>query len=62
MTAGAALLVDPDDVAAIREQLLRLIEDNLWRTDAKACGLKRAATLTWDRCVKQTVEVYRSVV
>lgn len=62
VTAGAALLVDPDDVAAIRAQLLRLIEDNLWRSDAKACGLKRAATLTWDRCIEQTVEVYRSVV
>lgn len=61
VTAGAALLVDPDDAAAIQAQLLRLIEDDPWRVDAKECGLKRAAALTWDRCMEQTVGVYRSV-
>lgn len=61
VTAGAALLVDPDDVEAIRVQLTRLIEDAPWRAGAMDRGLARAGALTWERCLAQTTEVYRSV-
>ena len=61
VTDGAALLADPDDVEAIRAQLARLIEDAPWRACAMDCGLARAGVLTWERCLAQTTEVYRSV-
>ncbi len=62
VTAGAALLVDPDDVEAIRAQLTRLIEDAPWRAGAMDRGLARAGVLTWEYCLDKTAEVYRSVV
>lgn len=61
VTDGAALLVDPDDVEAIRLQLTRLIEDAPWRAGATDRGLARAGGLTWARCLEKTTEVYRSV-
>jgi alpha-1,3-rhamnosyl/mannosyltransferase len=61
VTAGAALLVNPDDVDAIRGQLARLIEDARWRVDATEYGLARARGLTWERCIEQTTKVYRSI-
>ena len=61
VTNGAALLVNPDDVEAIRAQLERLIEDAPWRAGATDSGLVRAGALTWERCLDQTTEVYRSV-
>lgn len=61
VTDGAALLVDPDDVDVIRVQLARLIEDTPWRAGATDRGLARAGALTWERCLEQTTEVYRSV-
>ncbi len=61
VTAGAALLVSPDDVDAIRGQLARLIQDTPWRADATEYGLARARGLTWERCLEQTTNVYRSI-
>ncbi len=61
VTAGAALLVDPDDVEDIRGNLVRLLEDSAWRAVAMASGLTHAHVLTWERCLSQTTDVYRSV-
>ena len=55
---GAALLVDPDDVDALRAAILRSLEDEPWRANAIAAGLVVAGNLTWDRCVQKTVNVY----
>jgi alpha-1,3-rhamnosyl/mannosyltransferase len=58
---GASRLVDPDDaddfVAAIEQGLT----DEGWRAQARARGLARAQGLTWDRCIKSTVDVYRQL-
>jgi alpha-1,3-rhamnosyl/mannosyltransferase len=60
--AGAlALTVDPLDEVALREGLLRLLEDASWREDAAARGAERGAGFTWSRCVEATVDVYREV-
>lgn len=58
---GAALLVNPADVNQIREALMRGLEDHEWRTQAIARGLQRAAQLTWDACVQNTVAAYKTV-
>lgn len=59
---GAALLANPDDVQEIRTRLVRLLEDDSWRTHAVAHGLRRAQQLTWERCLEQTANVYRSLI
>ncbi|WP_395009603.1 glycosyltransferase family 4 protein [Undibacterium sp.] len=61
VAAGAALLVNPADVNQIREALVRGLEDHEWRTQAIARGLQRAAQLTWDACVQNTVAAYKTV-
>ena len=61
VAAGAALLVNPADVNQIREALMRGLEDHEWRTHAIARGLQRAAQLTWDACVQNTVAAYKTV-
>ncbi len=58
---GAALLAESGDVAAIRMQLMRLLEDESWRTQAVPSGLRRAGEMTWDHCVRQTLEAYKMV-
>ncbi len=58
---GAALLVEPDDVVSIRDGLVVALQDEVWRQQAISKGLHRAAQLTWDACVQQTVAAYHMV-
>ena len=61
VAAGAALLAHPDDLDQLSLQLTRLLSDDVWRELAKPRGLARAGELTWERCLEQTLQVYRSV-
>ncbi|MEP7042859.1 MAG: glycosyltransferase family 1 protein [Dokdonella sp.] len=56
-----ALTINPLDEAALREGLVRLLEDGCWRADAAARGARRGAEFSWTRCVEATVAVYREV-
>lgn len=49
---GAALHFDPDDPAATRAAVLRVVDDEAERTRLRAAGLARAAELTWERAVR----------
>ena len=59
--AGAALLVDPEDVEAVTAGLERLLLDGNFRSVARQEGLMRASQFAWPACVDQTVAVYRQV-
>jgi len=61
VAAGAALLAHPDDLDRLREQLERLLTDDAWRARAVPLGLARAGELSWDRCLAQTLAVYREL-
>lgn len=61
VAGGAALLAHPDDLDGLREQLHRLLTDDVWRSQAVVNGLRRAGELTWERCLDQTLAVYREV-
>ena len=55
---GAAVLVDPVDVASIA----RGIEEAMARRDElRRLGLARALAFSWDETARATVEVYREV-
>ena len=58
----AARFVDPDDTTGFTS----VIEDSLvngdWRAGAAKRGLERAALFHWDRCVDETIAVYRKVI
>jgi glycosyltransferase involved in cell wall biosynthesis len=59
VAAGAAHLVNAEDVASICDGLALSLQDELWRQQACLQGLIRAGELTWENCVNQTVHAYQ---
>lgn len=60
VAGGAAMLVEPADVTAIRLGLMQALEDETWREQAIQTGLQRAAVLSWDDCMEKTILAYRA--
>lgn len=58
VVGDAGVMVDPDDVDAMREGLRRLLEDRAFADDLRQRGLLRAGTFSWDRCARETFAVY----
>lgn len=58
VAAGCAMLVEPGDVADMTQKIQQTLEDTMWREQAIQMGLQRAAQLTWDACVKNTLTAY----
>jgi glycosyltransferase involved in cell wall biosynthesis len=56
----AALSVDPTDVEAISEGILRLLTDQELRRSLKEKGTARAAEFSWRRTAQRTLESYRA--
>lgn len=54
----AALFVDPEDVEEIGDKVKEVMEDRELREDMGRKGLKQAKKFSWEKCAKETVEVY----
>lgn len=54
----AAETVDPTNVAAISDAIVRLARDDARRADLSALGLARAATFSWTRAAREMLTVY----
>ncbi|MEM7352099.1 MAG: glycosyltransferase family 1 protein [Acidobacteriota bacterium] len=61
VAGGAARLVDPLDVGAIRQGLDELLRDPEERHRLSALGRRRAAEFSWRRTAQQTLEIYRQL-
>jgi glycosyltransferase involved in cell wall biosynthesis len=61
VAGDAALLVDPIDVAAIREGLKELIDDEALRRQLAHKGLERSSEFAWETAVEETWKVYREL-
>lgn len=61
VAGDAALTVDPEDTGAIGRGIERLLSDEVLRADLVARGRERARAYTWERCARETLEVYRSL-
>lgn len=61
VTADAALLVEDGDATALAGAASRLLADSDTRERYVAAGIARAATFTWERTARATLDVYRSV-
>jgi glycosyltransferase involved in cell wall biosynthesis len=59
LTGGAALLVDPEDPAAIADAVARLLEDGTARDTLRRAGIARASAFTWDDTARRTARVLR---
>ncbi len=59
-TAGdAAVLVEPQDVAAIAEGLARVLTDRALHDDLVAKGTVRVASFSWEATARATLDAYR---
>lgn len=61
VAGGAARLVNPLDVEDMAQALEECLSNEAWQAEAKVKGLARASGLSWDRCVEETVAVYRQL-
>jgi glycosyltransferase involved in cell wall biosynthesis len=61
VAAGAALVVDPTDPAALAEAIASLLADQRLSARLVEAGRRRAAELTWPAAARATAEVYREV-
>jgi glycosyltransferase involved in cell wall biosynthesis len=61
VAGDAALLVDPDDTAALTTALARLLTDAELRDDLRAKGTARAATFSWERTARETLALLDAI-
>jgi alpha-1,3-rhamnosyl/mannosyltransferase len=61
VVGDAGLMVDPDDVDGMRNSLQHLLEDRGFAKTLSAKGLARAQTFSWERCARETTDVYKQV-
>lgn len=61
VVGDAAILVEPNDIAGITAQLLRVTGDVSLQTELRTRGLQRAALFSWERCAAQVWQVYREI-
>ncbi len=59
VVGDTGLLINPHDDQAVTQAILRLVGDHDFRQHLSQKALARSAEFTWDKCVKQTVDVYR---
>lgn len=59
VTQGHALHVDPDDVVGLSDALMQALEDEEWRKIVINNGLDTAMKYSWERCIRETIAVYR---
>ncbi len=61
VAGDAALLINPLDVSAIADAVLRVLTEPGLADDLRERGLKRAAQFTWERTARETLAVYNQV-
>ena len=59
VVGDTGVLVDPHDTESIARALLSLVQDPERRDSLSQAALARSGEFTWERCVDQTVAVYR---
>ncbi len=57
----AAVLVDPEDTAALADALSRVLADRALAESLQAAGPRQAAQFSWRRTASETAQVYREV-
>jgi alpha-1,3-rhamnosyl/mannosyltransferase len=56
-----AELLDPNDLPAWRSAMLKAATDDEYLQQLRQDGTAHAAQFTWDRCARETANVYRSI-
>jgi alpha-1,3-rhamnosyl/mannosyltransferase len=62
VTGGAAVLCPGADAGSLAHALTRVLTDETLAEDLARRGVERAAAFSWDRCARETADVYARVV
>jgi glycosyltransferase involved in cell wall biosynthesis len=62
VVGSAAMLVDPQNEAAIAEAMVEIVSSSELRARLATEGLTRAAQFSWSKCAEQTLEVLRMII
>ena len=57
IAGDAALRVDPEDPAAISGAIHRVLTEPRLAAELSARGLERSKLFSWERCVRETLEI-----
>lgn len=60
VTGDAALHVAPLDERALRDAMIRILDDDSLRRSLAAKGVDRVREFTWRRCAKRTIEAWKT--
>jgi glycosyltransferase involved in cell wall biosynthesis len=61
IAGDAALLVDPENTAAIAEAIQRILEDINLRSSLSTKALARSSQFSWEKCARETLEILKTV-
>jgi glycosyltransferase involved in cell wall biosynthesis len=61
LAAGAAVLVDPEDVESIAAGIRAVLQDQPLRSRLVAAGRERSRSFTWERCARETLAALERV-
>ncbi len=59
VVGDAGIMVDPSDAEALCQAMLDLYHSAELRRQMSMKGIQRAASFSWERCVRETVQAYR---
>jgi glycosyltransferase involved in cell wall biosynthesis len=61
VVADAGLLVDPQDAPGLSEKMYEVLTEDGLRTQLIRKGMERARLFSWERCARETLEVYNKM-
>ncbi|HTD07958.1 MAG TPA: glycosyltransferase family 1 protein [Solirubrobacteraceae bacterium] len=61
VTRGAAILVDPDDIEALRDAMRRVADDEALREELTRRGTEVVSGFSWDETARATVAAYEEL-
>lgn len=61
IVGNGGVLIDPLDVDSLALQMETVLKDENLRAELIKKGIKRALTFTWEKCAKETYQIYKEV-
>lgn len=61
VVGDAGIMVDPYNVDELSSAMYKVLNDSVLRKDLVTKGLNRAKMFNWEKCAKDTINVYREV-
>jgi glycosyltransferase involved in cell wall biosynthesis len=61
VVGDAGIMVDPEHSDDLADAMQKVLSDSSLRDSLRSKGLARAATFSWNRCARETLEIYHQV-